>query len=136
MQRRVISVIVGFVFSILAAGAFASASIFPVKAGATDDCGIAPSHTASNFCAGFKQVVYCNCHAKHEPEGICQNPGLIYSLMKAQYAKYGSDWLKEACEQNEAPGTTTQECMDQWSCYTTGQPQNSADGACYGNVKC
>ncbi|HLB55998.1 MAG TPA: hypothetical protein VJK30_01520 [Coxiellaceae bacterium] len=109
------------------------AGIFPVTSVST--CAPAPDHTASNFCSGFKATVYCNCKSQNQPIAICSSVKLVYRLMKIKYqlpayCQNSADWLECACTAND-PGNV-QECEDQWDCYMTGNPENTADGDCYG----
>lgn len=137
MKRNLLLCILGLLCGLFSMASVASGGVFPVKSAMQSGaCGLAPSHTAANFCSGFKAVVACNCSAKHEPSTICSNISVMYHLMQVQYIKYGTKWLQEACEQNKGAGVTTAECMDQWKCYMTGQPNNPADGQCFGDKPC
>ncbi|MDP1573929.1 MAG: hypothetical protein Q8L78_03220 [Coxiellaceae bacterium] len=138
-KRLFLSAVISFVsFTV-----FADQPVFPVAVGnAASACSNAVLHTAAktDFCSaggtGFPAIVTCNCLAKHEPAGICNNPKGIYSLMKVQYAAWGSAWLQHACAGH---GTTIQECEDQWNCYMYGThgtdaTQKISNGACFGQT--
>lgn len=137
MRRKLLLSICALVFGLFSLNDAAIAGgLFPVSATpAVSACAPSPSHTASNFCAGFKATVSCNCRAQNQPSQICSNVKFVYRLMKIKYqlpafCKNSADWLECACEANNP--SNVQECEDQWSCYMKGNPENPADGACYG----
>ena len=130
--------------SVVSLTVFAGQPIFPVVvSNAASACPASVTHDATNkdnFCltgaASFPSVVTCNCLAKHEPAGICNNPKGIYSLMKIQYASWGGAWLQHACVGH---GTTVKECEDQWNCFMYGThgtdaTQKISDGECFGQT--
>ena len=134
MPQALARICICVVLSIVSVASLATTTVFPVVAESAA-CSLSPSHTSADFCAGFKAAVYCNCHAKHGPEGMCKNPSAIYNVMKVQYARFGKDWLMHMCQDRKGSGVSVAECMDQWTCFMTGSPFDSAHGAC-GEPKC
>lgn len=75
-----------------------------------------------DFCASFKSSASCHCMESGLPRGTCQNMDTVYRLMMA---RFGS--LQRACEYQH--NTSTQECIDDWTCYRQGG-KNSQGGFC------
>lgn len=79
---------------------------------------------AGGFCQSFKQVAECHCVEAGLPRGMCNNMKTIYSRM---IGIYGS--VQRACAFQK--DTSTQNCIDDWTCYRNGG-KNSAGQPCSG----
>lgn len=66
-----------------------------------------------NFCASFKPVATCYCTSSGLPSRMCQDMNALYGRM---ILVFGS--LQRACEYQKH--TSTQNCLDNWSCYMYG----------------
>lgn len=87
-------------------------------------CPQATSTDNPGFCPSFKSVAQCHCTATGLPSQLCQDMNSIYKRM---IAMFGS--VQRACEYQK--DTTTQICIDDWSCYKNGGT-DSQGRACSG----
>lgn len=101
---------------------FATFLSFSLFASPISMCNQALPTTNPEFCASFKSSATCHCMESGLPRGTCQNMETIYMLMMA---RFGS--IQRACEFQH--DTSTQECIDDWSCYRKGG-KNTQGGLC------
>lgn len=94
-----IKIILAFFVSIFSASLFACSSALP-----TDSAG---------FCPSFKIAATCYCTTSGLPAGMCKDMNALYNRM---LIVFGS--LQKACEFQHY--TSTQDCVDNWSCYRNG----------------
>lgn len=66
-----------------------------------------------NFCPSFKAAAICYCTASGLPANACQDVHALYNRMISVFKS-----LQKACEYQHY--TTTQDCIDNWSCYLAG----------------
>lgn len=66
-----------------------------------------------NFCTSFKAAATCYCTASGVPFGMCQDMHVLYNRMIVVFKN-----LRKACEYQHY--TTTQDCVDNWTCYLAG----------------
>lgn len=80
-------------------------------------CTVASPTDDANFCTSFKVAATCYCTSSGIPSGMCQDMKKLYSRM---LAVFGS--LQRACQYqaDKLHYTTTQDCIDNWSCYING----------------
>ncbi|RUR05419.1 hypothetical protein [Legionella sp. km772] len=71
-----------------------------------------PTNNAG-FCASFKVAAVCHCTTSGLPAGMCQDMNALYNRM---IGLFGS--VQKACQYQK--DTTTQNCIDSWSCYRSG----------------
>ena len=85
-------------------------------------CPSAVSSSEPGFCSSFKLAAQCHCTNSGLPVGMCTNMQVLYSRM---ISTFGS--VQRACEFQH--DTSTQNCVDDWSCYQNGGI-NSQGGLC------
>lgn len=95
-------IIIGFALAII------SGSVF-----AFDACPMALPTNDPGFCASFQSVAQCHCNETGTPKAICSSMERIYIGM---IARFGS--VQRACEYQH--NTSTQDCIDDWTCYKNG----------------
>lgn len=88
----------------------------------TLSCPHASPTTDPNFCSTFATAAICGCLATGIPSAFCKDPKSIYSRM---ISVFGS--LQRACEYQH--DTSTQDCVNGWSCYINGG-RDSNGGLC------
>jgi len=78
--------------------------------------GTCPPGTETNspsFCSSFKLAAQCHCTSSGLPKGMCMNMRSLYDRMTSIFGS-----VRRACEYQR--DTSTQNCMDSWSCYRSG----------------
>lgn len=116
-------------------------SVFPVSAvsGSFENAAQCTPHptvstdTGSDFCTLFPETVASCWPLGHQSTFTPEQMKINYTLMLAPYG--GSLFM--ACKQNASKnGSTTQQCIDQWTCYIKGG-KDSQGGLCSGTgVSC
>lgn len=76
-------------------------------------CPPATAANAPGFCSSFKVAAQCHCTSSGLPKGMCMNMKLVYDRMISMFGT-----VRRACEYQH--DTSTQSCMDAWSCYRSG----------------
>jgi|SRR5580704_4658984 hypothetical protein len=66
-----------------------------------------------DFCPSFRSAATCYCASSGLPQGMCLDMTALYNRM---ISVFGS--LQKACEYQRY--TTTQDCIDNWTCYRSG----------------
>lgn len=88
-------------------------TLFSTTIYAINACPQAASTDSPSFCPSFQSVAQCHCSESGLPKSMCQDMGAIYQRM---IIVFGS--VQRACEYQH--DTSTQNCMDDWSCYRSG----------------
>lgn len=65
------------------------------------------------FCPSFKAAATCYCTSTGLPAFLCQDMNSLYNRMMLVFGS-----LKRACEYQHH--TSTQDCVDNWTCYLRG----------------
>jgi hypothetical protein len=88
-------------------------SVFSTSIYAVTACPQAADTDNPGFCPSFQSVAQCHCAESGLPKSMCQDMNSIYKRM---IVIFGS--VQRACEYQK--DTSTQNCIDDWSCYRTG----------------
>lgn len=90
--------------------------------------GSCPPATETNnpgFCNSFKVAAQCHCTSSGLPKGMCMNMTALYDRMNSIFGS-----VRRACEYQR--DTSTQNCIDAWTCYRSGG-RNSQNELCSGS---
>lgn len=77
-------------------------------------CHLALPTNDPNFCPSFKAAATCYCSESGLPNGVCLDMHTLYNRMMIVF----KNSLEKACKFQHH--TSTQDCVDNWSCYLAG----------------
>jgi len=89
------------------------ALLYCVSMTAMASCPRAVPTNDSDFCASFKSVAVCHCTSSGIPAGMCTDMNALYSRMISLFGT-----LQRVCAYQRH--TSTQDCIDNWTCYRQG----------------
>src|SRR5580693_2747985 len=83
-----------------------------------EDCKKADPIDSPTFCTTFEAAAKCYCRNASPIPAACKSASKVYEYMLSVH--HGN--LEKACKYaaDHQPGTTPQECIDDWNCWRSG----------------